>query len=307
MNINPPISYLLKPTQPPQHRFAYVGVPHDAATSLGNPGGRFGPQALREAIEGVFDWRLQEGKLADIDRGVVDLSAVEVADFGDIALSYHDTEQTVAQTYQAVRTALDAGFVPIAVGGDHGVTYPCLKALHDTQDGPIGFIQLDAHFDLLDYSGRQGRYSGSSGTRRSLELSRLAGPNVVQVGVRGYTTLAQYEFGQQMGIRRISATRFGELGAKAAAKQALAWAGDGTQAIYLTVDLDVLSPGEAPGTGWPEPGGLTAQQVLDFVRVVAPHVAALDIAELNPVYDSPARATAILAARIFLDCITVRL
>ena len=178
MNINPPISYLLKPTQPPQHRFAYVGVPHDAATSLGNPGGRFGPQALREAIEGVFDWRLQEGKLADIDRGVVDLSAVEVADFGDIALSYHDTEQTVAQTYQAVRTALDAGFVPIAVGGDHGVTYPCLKALHDTQDGPIGFIQLDAHFDLLDYSGRQGRYSGSSGTRRSLELSRLAGPRV---------------------------------------------------------------------------------------------------------------------------------
>jgi formiminoglutamase/agmatinase len=307
MEANSRPNHLLKPTQPAQHRYAYIGVPHDAATSLGNPGGRFGPQALREAIKGVFDWRLQGGKLADIDRGIVDLSAVEVVDFGDIALSYYDTDRTVAETYRAVRTALEAGYLPIAVGGDHGVTYPCMMALHDTCEGSIGFIQLDAHFDLLDYSDRQGRYSGSSGTRRSLELPRLSGPNVVQVGVRGYTTVDQYQIGQELGVRRISATRFGELGARAAAEQALAWAGDGTEAIYLTVDLDVLITGEAPGSGWPEPGGLTAQQVLDFVRVVAPHVAAFDIAELNPLYDSPARTTAILAARIMLDCITARL
>src|SRR5688572_32628480 len=79
-----PTSYLLKPTQPAAHRFAYIGVPHDAATSLGNPGGRFGPQALREALRGVFDWRLQAGRLADQDSGIVDLSAVEVADYGDV-------------------------------------------------------------------------------------------------------------------------------------------------------------------------------------------------------------------------------
>jgi formiminoglutamase/agmatinase len=192
-------------------------------------------------------------------------------------------------------------------GGDHGITYPCVKALHDFCDGPIGLIQLDAHCDLLDYSDRQGRFSGSSGMRRSLDLDRLAGSNLVQVGLRGYATVEQYEAGQHFGIRRISATQLGEMGVRLAAEQALAWAGAETEAIYLTVDLDVITPGEAPGTGWPEPGGLTGQQLLDFVRIVAPHVAAVDVAELNPIYDSPARATAILAARLFLDCITARL
>lgn len=307
MNTHLPPRHLLKPARTPRHRFAYIGVPHDAATSLGNPGARFGPQALREALQGIFDWRLQDGKLAHIDRGIIDLSDVEVADFGDVALSYYDTERTVEETYHAVLGALEAGYFPLVVGGDHGVTYPPVKALHDTCGGALGLIQLDAHCDLLDFSDRQGRFSGSSGTRRSLELDRLAGDNVVQIGLRGYTTVEQYELGARLGIHRISASRFVEMGAQTAAEQALAWAGAGTQAIYLTIDLDVLIPGEAPGTGWPEPGGLTAQQLLDFVRRVAPHVSAIDIAELNPLFDSRSRATAILAARLLLDCIVARL
>jgi agmatinase len=306
MDQGAPGAYLLKSTQPAAHRFAYIGVPHDAATSLGNPGARFGPQALREALRGVFEWRLQNGRLADQDAGVIDLSAVEVADYGDIALSYHDTAQTVAQTTLAVRHALAAGYLPLIVGGDHGITYPCVKALHDHTPGRIGLIQLDAHCDLMDYSDRQGRFSGSSGMRRALELERLDGPNLVQVGLRGYTTVEQYEVGQRLGVRRISATNFAEIGPRAAAADALEWAGAGADAIYLTVDLDVLNPGEAPGTGWPEPGGLNGQQLIDFVRAVAPHIAAMDIAELNPLYDTPARATALLAARLMLDVVTVR-
>lgn len=302
-----PTNYLLKPGQSPKYRFAYIGVPHDAATSLGNPGARFGPQALREALQGVFDWRLQDGRLADINRGIIDLSAVEVADFGDVALSYYDTDQTVEETYQVVRRALGAGYFPLVAGGDHGITYPCVKAVHDSCDGDIGLIQLDAHCDLLDYSDRQGHYSGSSGMRRSLDLDRVDGSNLVQVGLRGYTTVEQYEVGHQLGVQRITATRFAEIGVQAAAAQALGWASDGTQAIYLTIDLDVILSGEAPGTGWPEPGGLTGQQVLDFVRLVAPHIAAVDIVELNPLYDSQARATSILAARLLLDCITAHL
>jgi len=109
------------------------------------------------------------------------------------------------------------------------------------------------------------------------------------------------------GVHRISATKFAALGVEAAAEQALAWARAGTEAVYLTIDLDVLNSGEAPGTGWPEPGGLTGQQLIGFVRIVAPYAAALDIAELNPVYDSPARSTAILAARLLLATATPRL
>lgn len=307
MSENFPNAYLLRSQTPPQHRFAYIGVPHDAATSLGNPGARFGPGALREALKGVFQWRLQDGQLADINHGIIDLSAVEVADFGDIDLSYHDTSRTVEETYQVVHRSLEAGYFPLVVGGDHSVTFPALKALHDTCTGLVGLIQLDAHCDLMDYSDRQGRYSGSSGMRRSLELERVSGSNVVQVGLRGYTTVEQYEIGEQLGVHRITATRLAEIGVSAAARQALDWAGAGTETIYLTVDLDVLNPGEAPGTGWPEPGGLGGQELLDFVRIIAPYIAAMDIAELNPVYDSPALATALLGARLVLDCITARL
>jgi formiminoglutamase/agmatinase len=302
-----PTNYLLKAKQTPQHRYVYIGVPHDAATSLGNPGARFGPQALREALQGVFNWRLQQGRLADIDRGILDLSAVEVADWGDLALSYHDTARTVEETYQAVQAALVAGYVPLIAGGDHGISYPCIKALHDTCTGAVGVIQLDGHRDLMNYSDRQGSYSGSSGMRRSLELERISGVNFVQVGLRGYTTVEQYEAGVSLGVQHISASRLAEMGVPRAAQQALEWAGAGSQAIYLTVDMDVVISGEAPGTGWPEPGGLTGQQLLDFVRRIAPHVAAIDIAELNPLYDTQSRATAILAARLLLDCITSRL
>ncbi|UCD77896.1 MAG: arginase family protein [Desulfobacterales bacterium] len=307
MGKNSADNYLLKPRKKARHRFAYIGVPHNPATSLGNPGSRSGPQALREALLGIFEWRMQDHRLADIDRGPLDLSAVEITDLGNIALSYHDTERTVQQTHQAVLNALKAGYFPLIVGGDHGVTYPSVKALHDICDGPLGLIQLDAHCDMLDFSDQQGRFSGSSGMRRSLDLDRLAGPNLVQVGLRGYTTIQQYEAGQNFGVRQISATRLNEIGVRAAAEQALEWSGTGTQAIYLTVDLDVVNPGEAPGTGWPEPGGLTGQQLIDFVRVVAPCLAAIDIAELNPIYDSRAHATAILAARVLFDCICARI
>ena len=143
--------------------------------------------------------------------------------------------------------------------------------------------------------------------RRGIELDRLGGDNLVQVGLRGYATLDQYEAGEKAGVHRITSTQFSRMGAEEAAAQALAWAGKGTNSIYLTVDLDVVQPGEAPGTGWPEPGGLTGQEVLDFVAVAAPYVAAIDIAELNPLYDTASRTTALLAARIVLDFICARL
>jgi len=299
-------AYLLESQQPAKHHFAYLGIPHDAATTLANPGARFAPPALREFVRNFFAWRLRDGKLADTDLGIKDLSAVEVADFGDVALSYHNTVKTVDESYQAVRQVIEARYVPLIVGGDHGISYPAIKALHDSSSGRIGLIQLDAHRDLADGNPRQGRFSGSSVMRRSLELERLAGKNFVQVGLRGYSTVEQYEATINLGARLITASQFSELGAKAAARQAVEWASEGTQAIYLTVDMDVLTPGEAPGTGWPEPGGMTGQQLIDFVRGVAPHCAAMDIAELNPIYDSPARATAMLGARLLLDFIIAR-
>ena len=107
MDTNPSNRRLLKPSRFPQHRFAYIGIPHDAATSLGNPGARFGPRALREALRGIFGWRLQDGRLSDIERGIVDLSAIEVAalDIAELNPVYDSRARTTA--ILAARLLLD--------------------------------------------------------------------------------------------------------------------------------------------------------------------------------------------------------
>ncbi len=304
-DVNLLANYLLQARAEPTHRFAYIGVPYDAATTLANPGGRFGPAALREQIKAYFYKRLVAGKMVDMDRGeVVDLSSVEVVDYGDLALSFYDQQLAFEQVNASVRRAFESGYIPLVVGGDHAITYPAFKALHDTTDGALGLIQLDAHCDMLDFSERQGSISGSSGMVRSLELGRLTGKNFAQVGLRGYATMQQWGVGEKYGVHRILAPQFSKMGAHAAAEQSLEWAREGTRALYLTVDLDALNPGEAPGTGWPEPGGLTVQELIDFVRIVAPFASAIDIAELNPLYDSAPRQTAVMAARLLLDFIT---
>ncbi len=213
------MDYLLKPRVSATQRYAFIGIPHDSATSLGNPGARFAPAELRAMLKSVFDWRLRDGRLADMDEGVIDLSAVEVLDYGDVALSYHDGGKVLEQTQSLVGRALADGCVPLIVGGDHAITYPPVKALHDARGGNIGLIQLDAHNDLMDFSERQGKFSGSSCMRRSLELPRLHPANLVQIGLRGYATLEQFEIGQTLGVRRIGATRFAQIGARAAAEQ----------------------------------------------------------------------------------------
>jgi formiminoglutamase/agmatinase len=298
---------LLQALTEPNIRFGYVGVPYDAATSIANPGARFGPAALREQFQLLLAKRVVGGQVADMDRGdVVDLSGVQVEDFGDVALSFYDPEKALEQVTAAVRAVIDAGCIPLVAGGDHGVTYPAFRALHQASSGNLGLIQLDAHCDMLDFSEKQGAVSGSSGMARSLELGRLKGKNMVQVGLRGYATTQQWGVGVKYGVRRILAPEFQEMGATEAAKQSLAWARAGTDKIYLTVDIDVLNPGEAPGTGWPEPGGLNVQELIDYVRYLAPHMDALDIAELNPVYDSTSRHTVVMCARLLFDFVTVK-
>jgi agmatinase len=301
-------SVLLQARRRAAHRFGYLGIPHDAATSLGNPGARFGPNALREMFRASLVKRLSDGKLADLDAmRVVDLSTVEILDFGDIALSYYDVERLTQQIQSAVADVLAAGCVPLICGGDHSISTGCIRALHEARAGRIGVIQLDAHCDLMDFSNRQGHLSGSSPMRRSVELPRLRPQNLVQIGLRGYTSVEQFEIGEKLGVRRIGMGAFNEMGAAAAAKQALKWArAGGVEAVYLTVDLDVLNPGEAPGTGWPEPGGMSAQQLFDFCRAVAPHAAAIDLAELNPLYDDRSATTVALAARLLIDCVSSR-
>ena len=289
-----------------RRRFGLLGVPHDAATTIGNPGARYGPGALREMLVDWFGRRVRDGKIADLERGILDLSEVEVLDFGDVEISYADPAAAVEETAAAVAQIIAAGALPISIGGDHGVTFPAFRALHDATPGPVGLVQLDAHADLDPGNPRQGRYSGSSGMRRALELERLQGDHLVQIGLRGYTSVEQYEIGERLGVPRITCAEVEAVGAAAVAARTLDLL-KGVDAVHLTVDLDVLDPGSAPGSGWAEPAGMRTADLFAIVRALAPRLAGFDVAELNPLFDARSGATAILAARLVLDLITADL
>jgi formiminoglutamase/agmatinase len=292
----------------PAHRYGLLGLPHDAPTSNARPGSRFAPGSLRKAFSSLLKVRIDGDRhvIADADRGEIDLTDVEISDFGDVVLSYDESSSTVAQMKAAVTQVVETGAFPIVIGGDHAITFPSVAAVHDHVGGRLGIIHFDAHADLLDKNDRQGRFSGSSPIRRSLELPGVSPSNVVQIGLRGYLTLQQYKDGEEFGVRRITAAELQRRGVESAITDAITWAKEGTDAVYLSIDTDVLDPSYAPGVGWPEPGGLTTQELSDAIQLVAPHVVAADIAELNPVYDSPHEATLMLMSRLLLDLVTAR-
>jgi formiminoglutamase/agmatinase len=290
----------------PTHRFALLGIPWDMPTALSYPGGRYGPQALREALTKILGARVEEGRIADVYEGIVDLSGVEFLDAGDVSLSYDSADVAQEQIYSCARDLMNQGYTIIAVGGDHAVMFPVLRALHDQTPQEIALIQLDAHYDWAESNFRQGSYSNSSGMRRAVELDRLSGEHVVQIGLRGYTTPSQFDAANQAGVRRVLARDVADRGAAEVAREALEISGGRRRELYLTVDVDVVDPGSAPGSGWPEPAGLRSQDVIDIVRLLAPHVAAFDISELNPLFDHRSTATVALAATLVLDFITAK-
>lgn len=299
--------WIFKPERPPKWRFGFLGVPHDAATTLGRPGARYAPDRIRGIFRDFVRWgRVQDGMLAEVETDrLIDMREVEVADFGNVPLAYYDPEVAAQQTTDAVKAILDQGYFPLIVGGDHGITFPCIRALHDTTTGRVGIIQIDGHLDLMDRNPSQGHLSGSSVFRRTLELGRVRGANIVQVGVRGYARTRDLQAARESGLRRITAQEFRRIGPERAAERALDWAGDGTERIYFTLDIDGIDPAHAPGGPWPEPGGLVGVDALDFIRRIAGHLHAADIAEVNPLIDLNETAS-IFAVRALLDIVVAQ-
>src|SRR5262249_46101810 len=143
---------------------------------------------------------------------------------------------------------------------------------------------LDAHLDLLDESEAQGRYSHSSGVRRGLELPRVDGRRVIQVGTRNFNFAASKRFLDSIGGTELPAREFARLGPLRAAERALT-STNGAEKVALAIDVDVLDPAFAPGCGAFEPGGLSTRGLIDFVQVVAPRCSALAVTEVNPLVD----------------------
>ncbi|MBI2780414.1 MAG: agmatinase [Chloroflexi bacterium] len=277
---------------------AIVGAPFDDMVTH-RPGARFGPRAIREA-------QAQSGSLNSLQLDVRPFEELTVVDAGDANIVPAYWERGHAMIYRKVHEVAAAGAIPIVLGGDHSITWPSASAIAEVRrPGSIGIVHFDAHADTAPDSFGQ---LASHGTpmRRLIESGAVLGRNFVQVGLRGYwPPVPVLEWMRVHGMRWHLMTEIEERGSEAVIRDAIAEALDGPDAIYLSVDIDVVDPGSAPGTGTPEPGGMLPRELLRAVRQIvgAVELAGMDIVEVSPPYDW-AESTAMIANRVALEAIS---
>ena len=267
---------------------ALIGVPFDGGTSY-RPGARFGPRHVRE-----------QSALIRPYNPVLDLSPfdlVRVADYGDLAINPLSIDDTFKRITRGLGPVLEAGTVPICVGGDHSILLPILRAMH-AKHGPVALIQFDAHSDTWDqYWGM--KYSHGTPVRRAIEEGLLAEPFILQIGLRGQLyDKHDMNFAREHGIVMITAEEFHERGLPLVRKKRKAFK---DHKVYFSLDIDVVDPAFAPGTGTPQVGGLSSVQILDLVRSMAGlNLVGCDLVEVSPQYDS-AEITSLLAANLLFE------
>jgi agmatinase len=211
-----------------------------------------------------------------------------------------------AMIYRKILEVAGSGAIPIVLGGDHSITWPAASAVAQVRHpGRVGIVHFDAHADTG--SDEWGVLAGhGTPMRRLIESGAVRGENFVQVGLRGYWPPAPvFEWMREHGMRWHLMTEIEARGAEAVIADAIDEALDGPDAIYLSLDVDVIDPGLAPGTGTPEPGGMLTREVLRAVRQIVGRVtlAGMDVVEVSPPFDH-AEATAMAANRAVLEAVS---
>jgi agmatinase len=271
------------------------GIPFDTATSF-RTGPRFGPEAIRSASALIRPYNPAfEVNVAE---------ALSIVDYGDVPVSPGDTERTYAQIEEALAPIVEAGIFVAAMGGDHSVTLAELRALAK-RHGPLALVQLDSHSDTWEqYFGQQ--YFHGTTFKRAAEEGLLDAQASVQAGMRGSLYGAQdIEDARELGFTVLSTDELRALGAKAYGELVLGKVG--ARPVFVSFDIDFLDPAFAPGTGTPEVGGFSTAEALAFVRALRGiKLAGCDVVEVSPPYDGPGMVTALAAANVLYDLISLR-
>lgn len=276
-----------------------LGAPFDMGVT-NRPGARYGPRAIRAASN-------LTRRIYHLGLEVQPLRRLRVFDYGDALVVPSDIERSHAAVRQKVAEVAAAGAVPIVLGGDHSVTYPAATAVAEAVGrGRLGVVHFDAHADTApdDWGVLLGH---GTPMRRLIESGAVAGRSFVQVGLRGYWPPPEvWAWMREQGMRWHLMTEIERRGFEAVLADAIAEAQEGADAVYLSIDVDVLDPAFAPGTGTPEPGGLSSRELLSAVRRVvgATRLAGMDVVEVAPAYDGPGAITAEVAHRLVLEALS---
>ena len=276
-----------------------IGAPFDGGTSH-RPGARFGPQAIR-----FTDYLPHDGSRPHLALGVDPLVELDVADVGDVEMPSGQTEVSLHRLEDAVHSIAAAGAIPVILGGDHTITFPDATGVaRHVGWGRVSLIHFDAHADTGNTQFGS-LYGHGTPMRRLIESGAVRGDRFLQIGLRGYWPEPEtLEWMAQQRMRSFEMTELVARGLDECLTEAFAIATDDCDAVFLSVDVDVVDPGLAPGTGTPEPGGLSSRQLLDAVRRIAMELplAGIDVVEVAPPYDH-AEVTALLANRVVLEAL----
>jgi agmatinase len=273
---------------------AVVGVPFDTGTTY-RPGARLGPSAIRQASRLLRPFNPHSGTFPFADHQVVDA--------GDIACTPFSSDQAVGEIEAGMRGLLERAPIPIVLGGDHTVALPVLRCMRAHAGEPIAVVHFDAHLDTWDsYFGAS--YTHGTPFRRAAEEGLLWRQRCVHVGVRGpLYGIEDVADDSDLGFRILSTPFVARTGAQETAESIKAMVGDAP--VYVSVDIDVLDPAFAPGTGTPEPGGLLSRELLAVLRHLRGiRLVGADVVEVSPPFDS-SEVTALVAANVAYDLISL--
>jgi len=273
---------------------AIVGVPWDDATTY-RTGTRFGPAGVREMSAMLRTYN------PSLDVNVYD--HLSVVDYGDVPTVPGYIEDTYEAITHGIREILEAGTTPIAIGGDHSIALAELRAVAG-KFGPVGFIQFDSHGDTWDsYFGH--KYNHGTPFRRAAEEGLIDTGRAIQVGLRGSLYGPEdLDQSRDLGFEVLTADDVRRLGIASTAERIAQRAGRGP--VFLSFDIDFIDPSFAPGTGTPEVGGFSTAEALAFVRSLrGVNLVGCDVVEVSPPYDSPGAVTALAAATVMYELLSL--
>lgn len=277
-----------------------LGAPIDSGTSH-RSGAKFGPQAIRGG-----DYLPHDGERPHMALRTDGLKDLKVLDAGDLLMPGGDLKKSLEMLAVATEKISRAGIIPVILGGDHSIASADVAGIAAHRGlGKISMIHFDAHADTGD--SQFGALEGhGTPMRRLIESGAVRGDKFLQLGLRGYWPGDEtLKWMRDQGMRSYEMTEIHHRGLNVVLDESFATLTDQCDGVFLSVDIDVVDPGMAPGTGTPEPGGMTSRELLEAVRRICLElpVVGIDVVEVAPPFDS-ADITAILANRVVLEALS---
>jgi len=263
-----------------------VGAPLDTATTI-RPGTRYGPRAVRAASTVPSP----PYEHFNIETGVDPFDTFKVADTGDATVSPGETRESQLNIEDAVAEISEQA-TPIVIGGDHSISYPDIKGWAEANGyDDIGLIHFDCHADTGDDGLTGFQYDHGAWVKRVYDDDLMAGDNYTLIGPRGFWPGPDtYEEMREADMKWYTSMDVGNMDLDDIVTDAVQRATDGTDAVWVSFDVDVMEPAYAPGTGEPEPGGLVPREAIYMVREVVkaldPEDFGFDVVEVSPAYDT---------------------